>query len=260
MADLAHELEAPYVEPPPTQDDLPCDDGEPMETARHRQQMNLLIDALHTWLDARPDGYAGGNMFVYFSLEQTRRNDFRGPDFFLALNVPKGERKSWVVWEEGRGPDLVVELLSETTAEHDKTTKKAIYQDRLRVPEYYWYDPWNPDDFAGFELIGGRYRPLQQDHRGRLISPLTGLALARWQGTYGEVTTTWLRWESVEGELLPTRDEAAERRADAAAHRADDAEQRAEDAEHRADAEAQRAAAAEAEAARLRALLERRDA
>ena len=30
----------------PTEDDLPCDDGEPMETPRHREQMNLLIDSL----------------------------------------------------------------------------------------------------------------------------------------------------------------------------------------------------------------------
>ena len=30
----------------PTQDDLPCDDGMPMETPRHGFQMWLLIDAL----------------------------------------------------------------------------------------------------------------------------------------------------------------------------------------------------------------------
>ena len=57
---------------PPTQDELPCDDGEPMETARHRQQMFLLLETLQPWLDQRPDGYAGGNMFLYFSLAQIR--------------------------------------------------------------------------------------------------------------------------------------------------------------------------------------------
>lgn len=30
----------------PTEDDLPCDDGEPMETARHREQRRALIDSL----------------------------------------------------------------------------------------------------------------------------------------------------------------------------------------------------------------------
>ncbi|MBM4258323.1 MAG: Uma2 family endonuclease [Deltaproteobacteria bacterium] len=95
---------------PPTQDELPCDDGEPMETARHRQQMFLLLETLHPWLDQRSDGYAGGNMFLYFSLAQVRHQDFRGPDFFAVLGVPKGERKSWVVWEEGKGPDVIIEL------------------------------------------------------------------------------------------------------------------------------------------------------
>ena len=65
----------------PTQDDLPCDDGMPMETPRHGFQMWLLIDALQGWLKARGNGFAGGNMFLYYSLEQIRHRDFIGPDF-----------------------------------------------------------------------------------------------------------------------------------------------------------------------------------
>jgi hypothetical protein len=63
------------------------------------------------------------------------------------------------------------------------------------------------------------------------------LALIRWQGVYADVEATWLRWATLEGDLLPTAQEvsAAERQ--------------------RADAEARRAVAAEAEVARLRALL-----
>lgn len=30
----------------PTEDDLPCNDGEPMETARHREQMDAFIQSL----------------------------------------------------------------------------------------------------------------------------------------------------------------------------------------------------------------------
>ena len=119
---------------PPTQENLPCDDGIPMETQRHKFQIDMLIDALLPWLEQRSDGYVGGNMFVYFSLAQVRNQDFRGPDFFAVLGVPKGERRSWVVWEEGRGMDVVIELLSETTASSDKNEKKLIYQNQLRVP------------------------------------------------------------------------------------------------------------------------------
>lgn len=48
---------------PPTQDELPHSDGEPMESQRHKLQMELLIDALLPWLEAREDGYVGANMF-----------------------------------------------------------------------------------------------------------------------------------------------------------------------------------------------------
>jgi hypothetical protein len=52
----------------------------------------------------RQDVYVGGNMFVYFSLDQVRHEDFREPDFFVVLGVPRRERKSRVVWQEGKGP------------------------------------------------------------------------------------------------------------------------------------------------------------
>jgi Uma2 family endonuclease len=82
-------------------DQLVCDDGEPMESWRHRQQMTVLIDSLeHAWRD-RDDFYVSGNMFLYFSETQTRKNDFRGPDVFVVMNTSRRERKAWVVWEEG---------------------------------------------------------------------------------------------------------------------------------------------------------------
>ncbi len=131
-----------------------------MESARHKAQIDLLIDALIPWLEQREDGYIGGNMFVYYSLAQVRNKDFKGPDFFAVLGVPKGERKSWVVWEEGKAPDVVIELLSESTVQADKNEKKLIYQNQMRVPEYFWYDPFNPDDWAGFSLQQSVYQRL----------------------------------------------------------------------------------------------------
>lgn len=62
---LAIVRKAPDVTLPPTQPELPCDDGEPMETQRHKVQLDLLIDSLLPWLEARDDGYMGGNIFVY---------------------------------------------------------------------------------------------------------------------------------------------------------------------------------------------------
>jgi Uma2 family endonuclease len=125
---MSDTLAAPYVTLPPTQAELPCDDGIPMETQRHKYQMDLLIETLELWLAQREDGFVSGNMFVYYSLAQVRNKDFKGPDFFVVLDIPKGERRSWVVWEEGKAPDVVIELLSESTAQADKNEKKLIYQ------------------------------------------------------------------------------------------------------------------------------------
>lgn len=195
---------------PPTEDELPCDDGMPMETQRHVLQLQLLMDPLLLhWAD-RQDVFVGGNMFVHFSLEQVRTQDFRGPDFFVALDVPRRERKSWVVWQEGKGPDLVIELLSESTADQDKGVKKQIYQAQLRVPEYVWFDPFS-GEWAAFALRDGVYEPVVPDAQDRLISQRLQLALVRWEGTYQEVEARWLRWATLAGLLLPTGAELAER-------------------------------------------------
>lgn len=226
---------APELITLPTQDELPCDDGVPMETQRHKMQMELLIETLYPWLEERDNGYVGGNMFVYYSLAQIRNQDFKGPDFFAVLDVPKTERKSWVVWEEGKAPDVVIELLSESTAKQDKQAKKLVYQNQMRVPEYFWYDPFDPQDWQGFRLNGGIYQSLELDEHNRYLSEKLNLALVCWHGNYYGVETVWLRWETLEGKLLPTGRELAQ---EAQAH-AQQAEVKAQEAQtHAQEAQA----------------------
>jgi len=77
------------VAPPPRGEDLPYSDGVPMESERHISQMVSLILSLRlAWKD-RTDFYVGGNMSVYFSEPQSRKNDFRGPDVFVVLDTVK---------------------------------------------------------------------------------------------------------------------------------------------------------------------------
>ncbi|MCF4970732.1 Uma2 family endonuclease [Nostoc sp. CMAA1605] len=207
-------LAAPDIQLPPTQLELPYDDGVPMESARHKAQMDLLIDALIPWLEQREDGFVGGNMFVYYSLAQVRNKDFKGPDFFIVLGVPKGERRSWVVWEEGKAPDVVIELLSPSTASTDKNEKMLIYQNQMRVSEYFWYDPFNSDDLAGFSLQKGVYLSINPNNQNQLVSQSLQLGLQLWQGNYKGIEATWLRWANLAGELLPTPEEKERQRAD----------------------------------------------
>ncbi len=96
-----------------------------MESSLHYAQLALLVACLEwLWRD-RADFFIGANLTIYFSRQQLKSRDFRGPDFFLVKKTEKHPRKSWVVWEEdGKYPDLIIELLWESTAEIDKTLKK----------------------------------------------------------------------------------------------------------------------------------------
>ncbi len=236
----------------PTQDELPCDDGIPMETQRHRLQMELLIDSLQPWLAQQGSGYVGGNMFVYFSEKQVRNQDFKGPDVFVVQGVSQVERKSWVVWQEEASPDIVIELLSESTTDVDKGEKKTVYQNQLKVEEYYWFDPFNSEDFVGWKRDEKKgYQKKAFDAQKRLMSEELGLALVRWEGVFKGVKAIWLRWATLEGELLPTAEEY-ERQQKEKERQAKEKERRAKEEERREKEQAQQRA--ELLAAKLRAL------
>lgn len=210
----------------PSVDDLPTEDGIPMETPLHRAEMNLLIDATHYHWRDRSDYYVGGNMFIYFSEAQIRNQDYRGPDFYIVKDVDgTKERKAWIVWEEeGRYPDLIVELLSESTAEADKTVKKRLYERTFRTLEYYCYD-LATQELIGWRLgPGGQYEVIEPNSEGRLRSEVLQLWLGTWEGIFQKTSAVWLRFFDETGQVVPTEAEAEATRADREAARADQAE------------------------------------
>jgi len=232
--------------------DLPSSDGEPMDSEWHRYAMNLLIDLVFDHF-AGQEFFAGGDMFLYFSPDQLKSKDFRGPDFFFVRGRPSPSlRKYWAIWEEeGRYPNVIIELTSPTTERIDRTTKYDIYGRVFRTPEYFIYDP-DDETLDGFRLdAAGNYQPISADEQGRMWSEQLGLWLGIWHGAHANRRATWLRFFTAEGAMIPT---AAER-ADAERQRADAERQRADAERQRADAEHARATAAEAELARLRAIL-----
>lgn len=196
----------------PSSDELIYDDGEPMESARHRQQMTVLIESLeYAWRD-RSDFYVGGNMFLYFSETQARNNDFRGPDVFVVLNTTRRERRSWVVWEEdGKAPDVIIELLSDKTEKIDRGEKMRVYGRSLKVGEYFLFDPFS-GVFEGYELdpLQGSYAPKAPDPQGRLRCTQLGLFLAKVKGNLYSVEADWLRWLDEDGRVLVMPSERAE--------------------------------------------------
>jgi hypothetical protein len=135
----------------------------------------------------------------------------------------KKPRKSWVIWQEdGKYPNIIVELLSSSIKATDKGLKKQIYQDIFRTPEYFWFDPDNLE-FVGFHLVDGNYQPIEPNPQGWLWSQQLDLYLG--------VQNNQLRYFTAQGELVPTPEESAaqeKQRADEEKQRADEEKQRAE--------------------------------
>ena len=246
----------------PGQDDLPSEDGEPMETGFHDAQDALLKDSLiEAWGDSR-DYFVAGNMFVYFSEKQVKANDFRGPDVFVVLDTSRKGRKSWVAWEEGgKLPDVVIEVTSESTAHVDRGEKMHIYAKIWRTPAYFIYDP-DTHVLEGYRLDGVHrdYVPIEPDERGDLpVGPL-GLALGVRRTRFWQWDERFVRWIDGNGEPLPTGSERAERAAAGAEQerqRAEEERRRADDASKQAEKERLRAEEALARVKQLEAALGR---
>ena len=235
---------------------LPETDGVPLESPWHLAAINLLIEILtYLWRD-RSDFFVGGNMFLYYSLRHVRNEDFKGPDFFYVSGVDRHRpREFWVVWEEGgKYPDLIVEFLSRTTAEADRTTKKTLYEQIFHTPEYYCYDP-DEHRLEGWHLVNSKYQAMIPNERGWLWSDVLQLWLGNWAGEYQGQQGIWLRCYDAKGQLIPLKAEAEQQRAEAEHLRAEAEQRRAEAERLRAEAERQQAEAARAEVQRLKARL-----
>ncbi|MEH2037027.1 Uma2 family endonuclease [Nostoc sp.] len=194
-------------------------DEPPLESDLHREQIDLLIRILKLWWRERQDFYASGNLTIYYSPNQNKSEYFRGPDFFVVLGTQKKDRKSWVVWQEdGKYPNLIVEILSSSTTAVDKGLKKQVYQDTFRTPDYFWFDPVTME-LQGFHLVDGKYQEIQVTTDGRLWSQQLELYLGVYEGK--------LRFFTTENQLILSSEELAEQER----LRAEQAEERAERAE-----------------------------
>jgi hypothetical protein len=106
-----------------------------------------------------------------------------------------------VVWEEdGQYPNLIIELLSESTENVDRGIKKQLYQDRFRTPEYFWFSP-DSLEFRGYRLVGHEYQEISTTSANQRWSEELGLYLGVEQGK--------LRYFTPSGQLIPTPQEAA---------------------------------------------------
>jgi Uma2 family endonuclease len=218
-------------------------DEPPLESSLHLQQLILLLNCINWFWKDRNDYFAAGNLTIYYSPNQKKSEDVRGPDFFVVLGTEKRERRSWTIWEEnGQYPHLIIEILSDSTAAVDLGLKKTIYQNVFRTHDYFWFDPQSLE-FQGFHLVDGTYQTLEPNAAGHLWSQQLGLFLG--------IQAKKLRFFTPEGVLVPTPEESAE----AESQRAEAESQRAEAESQRAEAESQRAEAVQQQNERLIAKL-----
>ena len=123
-----------------------------------------------------------------------RLRGVRYPDLLVAFDVdPEAYRRSnaYVIAEQGKPPDFVLEIASRKTARVDRVDKRAEYAG-LGIPEYWRFDEtgrFHGTRLAGDRLVRGRrYRPIE-------VEDLGGGVL---QG-YSRALHLYLRWE--EGRL-----------------------------------------------------------
>ena len=191
---------------------------------------------------------------AYISREPTSsRQGLFAPDLLIAFNVnpaASSDRNGYVISEQGKPPDFVMEIASASTGRRDVTAKRDGYA-ALGIPEYWRFDDsggrHHGAPLAGDRLIDGVYQPI----------PIERIDDRTHQG-YSAVLNLHLRWE--EGKLgwydpatgrhiIRFRDER---------ERADRAEARAYNEQDRANTERERADRAETRVLELEAELRRR--
>jgi Uma2 family endonuclease len=206
----------------------PDGDGEPMaENTIQYRWIVTIREGIDDLFRDDPDIFVAADLFWY--PVEGDPNTRVAPDVLVAFGRPKGDRPSYMQWEEGGTPPQVVfEILSPGNRGRELARKFQFYE-RFGVEEYYTYDP-DTNELAGWRRDGGKLVKIPETNGW--TSPRLTIRFELAEGT--------LRITRPDGRPFLTYGEQA-RRADEETRRADEQTHRAEQAEHRAEAERQRA-------------------
>ena len=201
----------------------PSSDGQPVaESDFQLHPLLYAVTALRTHFQDRADVYVAGNMFIYY--EEGNPEAVVAPDVFVVLGAAKRDRASYMLWQEPKGPDVVLEITSRSTRTKDQGPKRGTYA-FLGVREYFQYDPTHDylvPALQGAHLVAGTYQAMLSttlpDGTLVLHSDVLGLDLCLEDGTlrfYDPVTETKLlshaEMEQARREAEQARREAEER-------------------------------------------------
>ncbi len=233
--------------------DLPSEDPEEpgLPDEFHLAQPRLLDETCHPATYPPDQIFTASDLNLYYDVSHPRW--YKRPDWFLVLGKSPAQnqadlRWSYVIWQEGTAPFLVIELLSPGTEAEDlgqtlreintPPTKWQVYEQILRIPYYALFDRYK-QQLQLFRLVATRYEAVELADQRFWFEELQ-LGLGVWQGQYRETAGQWLRWYDTTGQWLPLMREQIKQK-----------QQQVETERQRAEAERQRA---DRLAARLREL------
>jgi Uma2 family endonuclease len=231
----------------------------------HDLQPQLLSQTLHL-VDYSRDNYCdASDLNLYYDPEHPLWH--KRPDWMLSVGVPwlyggQDLRLSYVTWQEGKGPEVVVEFLSPGTEREDlgrffrpgdvlptvqpplpsasPPGKLEVYERYLQVPHYIVYSRYS-QTLRYFKLVVGRYEEQPLAPQPPLIwLPDLQLGLGIWSGDFQRTPGQWLRWCDQEGQWCLTEAER-ERQGKERERRAKEQERRAKEQERQAKEQERRA-------------------
>lgn len=200
----------------------PESDGQPM--ADNTKQFRWIVtikEGLEALFADDPDVFVAGDL-LWYPVEG--RPDIRqAPDVLVAFGRPKGDRGSYLQWqEEDIPPQVVFEIMSPGNTVAEMTRKFRFYE-RYGIEEYYVYDP-DTGELSGWQRQGELLEEIEEmvgwvSPRLGIRFDLDGIELVLYRPD-GERFATYV-------ELMAQRDQA-EQRAEEAERRAEQAEERAQ--------------------------------
>jgi Uma2 family endonuclease len=240
----------------PNYDEIITEDDTPVDNIYSEKQQRLLTEALYaSWSGPNGDGrfLALANVGLFYSV----REPPLVPDVLLSVGVQappelwEKRHRSYFVWEYGKPPDVVIEIVSNRKGGEDD--EKLVTYAGIGVSYYVILDP--DEHLRSGVLRAFELRPTGYVRMTDLRLTKIGLGLTLWRGKYEGTEDLWLRWCDLSGNLILTGAERAEverERAEAERRRAEAERQRAEQAERQRD---ELAAQLEIERRRIEALL-----
>lgn len=199
---------------------LVTEDDEPVDNIFSEKHQRMLTASLYDSWKPLPDEehpseprrfLAAANIGIFFSVHEPPLV----PDVFISLDVTAPADlyiktgRSYMLWEYGKVPEVVVEIVS--NKEGGELDRKLKTYARKGIHYYIVFDPLRHLSADVLRV----YEPGLLNHYRRREDfrlPDVGLGLMLWQGAFESTTAEWLRWTDEKGDLLLT---GAERAADA---------------------------------------------